>query len=58
MRRKETYGTSGTRPIVRFFGGWDFDTRGNKLCSDPNRVQIGYDTGVPMGADRAPRPEG
>ncbi|HET6467620.1 MAG TPA: DUF3604 domain-containing protein [Geminicoccaceae bacterium] len=58
MRRKETYGTSGTRPIVRFFGGWDFDTRGNKLCSDPNRVQIGYDQGVPMGADLPPRPAG
>ena len=27
MQRREAYGTSGTRPIVRFFGGWDFDAR-------------------------------
>ena len=24
MKRKETYSTSGTRLIVRFFGGFDF----------------------------------
>ena len=24
MQRKETYSTTGTRMIVRFFGGWDF----------------------------------
>lgn len=48
MRRKETYGTSGTRPVVRFFGGWNY---GKKLCELPDRVQAGYDEGVPMGGD-------
>jgi len=48
MRRKETYGTSGTRPVVRFFGGWDYDAG---LCENPDRVAVGYDDGVPMGGD-------
>ena len=51
MRRKETYGTSGTRPIVRFFGGWDYDTTPNVLCGKPDRVALGYAQGVPMGSD-------
>ena len=25
MKRKETYATTGTRMIIRFFGGWDFE---------------------------------
>lgn len=47
LKRKETYGTSGTRPIVRFFGGWDFE------ASDCNSkfVEKGYERGVPMGGD-------
>ena len=47
LKRKETYGTSGTRPIVRFFGGWDF---AKNLCST-NFVPTGYSRGVPMGGD-------
>src|SRR5262249_42933020 len=52
LKRKETYGTSGTRPIVRFFGGWTFD---QGLCST-NFVPTGYAQGVPMGGDLPPRP--
>lgn len=51
MRRKETYGTSGTRPIVRFFGGWEYDTNANSVCSSSNLAQTGYAEGVPMGSD-------
>lgn len=51
MRRKETYGTSGTRPIVRFFGGWEYDTTPGALCGDTKRVATGYAKGVPMGSD-------
>ncbi|MDX1386243.1 MAG: DUF3604 domain-containing protein, partial [bacterium] len=58
MRRKETYATSGTRPLLRFFGGWVFDTTPGKLCSDPNRVAQGYGGGVPMGSDLPPIQEG
>jgi hypothetical protein len=53
MRRREAYGTSGTRPIVRFFGGWDY---GAELCSDPELVAKGYQAGVPMGGDLPARP--
>jgi hypothetical protein len=48
MKRKETYGTSGTRMTVRFFGGWDFapgDDRSRQLAD------VGYRKGVPMGGD-------
>jgi len=47
LKRKETYGTSGTRPIVRFFGGWDFVPAD---CGT-NFVAKGYRQGVPMGGD-------
>jgi len=48
LRRKETYATSGTRPIVRFFGGWELDP---DACARPDRVAHGYAKGVPMGGD-------
>lgn len=55
MRRKETYGTSGTRPIVRFFGGWSYslerNTEGSVICNSPELARIGYAQGVPMGSD-------
>src|SRR5215471_2583318 len=47
LKRKETYGTSGTRPIVRFFGGWNFNQQDCKT----NFVAKGYQQGVPMGGD-------
>ena len=55
MRRRETYATSGTRPIVRFFAGWDLP---QDLCAKTDFVQVGYDRGVPMGGDLPPRPAG
>jgi hypothetical protein len=52
LQRKETYGTSGTRIILRFFGGWTFD---DNLCR-MDFVPVGYAQGVPMGGDLPPRP--
>jgi hypothetical protein len=57
MRRKETYGTSGTRPVVRFFGGWDYPGSG-QLCGRKDRIRVGYDQGVPMGGDLPKRSGG
>jgi hypothetical protein len=55
MQRKETYSTTGTRMIVRFFGGWDFAAQDadNRLPA-----QIGYTKGVPMGGDLHTAPSG
>jgi hypothetical protein len=55
LRRRETYATSGTRPTVRFFGGWNLDP---KLCGDPALVKTAYQNGVPMGADLPTAPAG
>lgn len=54
LKRKETYGTSGTRPVVRFFGGWNF---ADDLCGR-NFVKKGYKQGVPMGGDLPAMPTG
>ena len=48
LRRRETFGTSGTRIRVRFFGGWEFAL---DLHEKHNLVEDAYRTGVPMGAD-------
>ena len=55
MKRKEVYGTTGSRILVRFFGGWQFvpeDARGR------NPGAVGYGKGVPMGGDLPPAPAG
>ncbi|MFQ5417647.1 MAG: DUF3604 domain-containing protein [Myxococcota bacterium] len=54
MKRREAYGTSGPRMIVRFFGGWDYSA---DLCDDPAFAARGYARGVPMGGD-LPRASG
>lgn len=47
LRRRETYATSGNRPIVRFFGGDLEDVR----CGDRDLVRRAYERGVPMGGE-------
>ena len=55
MERKETYATTGPRMAVRFFGGWEFDSRDAQ-----NRMpaEVGYSKGVPMGGDLRAAPAG
>ncbi len=55
MMRKEVYGTTGPRMIVRFFGGWDFtkEDAANRLPA-----AVGYTKGVPMGGDLTNAPGG
>ena len=50
MQRKEAYATSGTRPVLRFFGG---EALSSDLCSDEQMVARAYEQGVPMGGDLA-----
>jgi hypothetical protein len=55
MERKETYGTTGPRIMVRLFGGWEF-------TNDDLRSRVpaftGYQKGVPMGGDLSAAPAG
>jgi hypothetical protein len=55
MERKETYGTTGPRIMVRLFGGWEF-------TDDDLRSRVpaftGYQKGVPMGGDLSAAPAG
>ena len=55
MQNKETYSTTGSRIMVRFFGGWAFTE-----ADAQNRLpaNVGYDKGVPMGSDLSAAPEG
>ena len=55
MKRKETYATTGSRIIVRFFGGWDFVAE-DAQSRLPGAV--GYEKGVPMGGDLHAAPKG
>jgi hypothetical protein len=47
IRRKETYATSGSRPIVRFFAGQVSPAS----CNDPEMIAAAYANGVPMGGN-------
>jgi hypothetical protein len=55
MQRKEVYATTGSRIIVRFFGGWEFE---DKDATGRLPAQAGYAKGVPMGGTLAKAPEG
>lgn len=55
MERRETYATTGTRMIVRFFGGYDFTPED---ATTRNPAMIGYAEGVPMGGELHPDPAG
>jgi hypothetical protein len=55
LKRRETYGTSGTRMTVRFFGGWEYaaaDVKTRYLA------EVGYAKGVPMGGQLGKPPGG
>jgi Protein of unknown function (DUF3604) len=54
FKRKEVYGTTGTRIVLRVFGGFDF----RAADADASDIaKVGYRKGVPMGGDltRAPQ---
>jgi len=55
MERREAYATTGTRLVVRFFGGFDFapeDARSRQPAA------VGYAKGVPMGGELGAAPAG
>lgn len=52
MERKEVYATTGSRMMVRFFGGWEFT---NADLQNRNPAFAGYEKGVPMGGDLVAR---
>ena len=50
FKRKETFGTSGTRIKVRMFGGWNYP---KDLVKNADWVKTAYGNGVPIGGDLA-----
>ncbi len=54
FERREVYATSGTRPVVRTFGG--FRIRPN-MCERADFALEGYDIAVPMGGSFEPPPD-
>ncbi|MHC4094031.1 MAG: DUF3604 domain-containing protein, partial [Planctomycetota bacterium] len=51
IKRRETFGTSGTLIRLRFFGGWNYLSA---LVKDKDFVKKAYAGGVPMGGDLKP----
>jgi hypothetical protein len=54
MQRKEVYGTTGSRMILRMFGGWNYTEQ--DLNSRMPAV-VGYEKGTPMGGSLRAKPE-
>jgi len=48
MKRREVYATTGSRIVLRFFGGWNYAPGS---VHSPYFETIGYRDGVPMGGD-------
>lgn len=48
LKRRETFGTSGPRIVVRFFGGFDLP---QDLCARADLVKLADAQGVPMGGE-------
>ncbi len=52
MKRKETFGTSGTRIKARMFAGWDYP---KDMAKQADWVKAAYAGGVPQGGDLVPK---
>ncbi len=55
LKRKEVYATTGDRPIVRVFAGWDYAPAD---LDRPDFAEYGYAGGVPMGGNLSNAPAG
>ncbi len=55
LKRREVYATTGDRPVVRVFAGWDF-TKAD--LNRPDFAENGYAHGVPMGGNLLKAPAG
>ena len=55
MKRREVYATTGSRIVLRFFGGWDYAP---DSVHSPYFETIGYRDGVPMGGELTPESDG
>ncbi len=55
LKRKEVYATTGDRPVVRVFAGWDF---AKADLERPDFAENGYAHGVPMGGNLVKAPAG
>ncbi|MDX1335368.1 MAG: DUF3604 domain-containing protein [Gammaproteobacteria bacterium] len=54
IERKEVYGTTGSRMMVRFFGGWEFSSQD---INSRQPIFAGYSKGVPMGGTLSSKPK-
>jgi hypothetical protein len=55
FQNRETYSTTGSRIMLRFFGGWEFTATDAQHRLPAN---VGYGKGVPMGGDLTRAPHG